>query len=74
MDLSLVVFFIAGMEWVWLIVAAVVVILGVKKIPELARTFGRSKAEFLKGQIEGEHEVKKMLDDENPQKENKKTD
>ena len=41
--------FIAGQEWIFIIVIAVVLIFGAKKIPELAKTFGKAKGEFEKG-------------------------
>ena len=50
--------FIAGQEWIFIIVIAVVLIFGAKKIPELAKTFGKAKGEFEKGKIEGEKELK----------------
>ena len=51
--------FITGHEsWIVLIVVAVVLIFGARKIPELARTFGKAKGEFEKGKIEGEKELK----------------
>ena len=50
--------FIAGQEWRFIIIIAVVLIFGAKKIPELAKTFGKAKGEFEKGKIEGEKELK----------------
>jgi sec-independent protein translocase protein TatA len=50
-----------GMEWIWLVVIGGIVIFGAKKIPEIARSLGKSKGEFEKGQIEGTKEVKKMI-------------
>ncbi|MEJ2261732.1 MAG: twin-arginine translocase TatA/TatE family subunit [Candidatus Nitrosomaritimum aestuariumsis] len=50
--------FIAGQEWIFIIIIAVVLIFGAKKIPELAKTFGKAKGEFEKGKIEGEKELK----------------
>ncbi len=50
--------FIAGQEWIFVIIIAVVLIFGAKKIPELAKTFGKAKGEFEKGKIEGEKELK----------------
>jgi sec-independent protein translocase protein TatA len=50
-----------------LIIAAVVigvVIFGAKKIPELARTFGKARGEFEKGKIEAEKELKEFKDKE----------
>ena len=52
--------FIAGQEWIFIIVIAVVLIFGAKKIPELAKTFGKAKGEFEKGKIEGEKELKEF--------------
>ena len=50
-----------GMEWIWLIVIGGIVIFGAKKIPELAKSLGKAKGEFEKGQIEGTKEVKSLL-------------
>ncbi|KFI21219.1 translocase, partial [Nitrosococcus oceani] len=41
-----------------------VLIFGAKKIPELARTFGKAKGEFEKGRIESEKELKDFKDKE----------
>ncbi len=41
-----------------------VLIFGAKKIPELARTFGKAKGEFDKGKIEAEKELKEFKDKE----------
>jgi len=49
------------------IIAVVIVgvlIFGAKKIPELARTFGKAKGEFEKGKIESEKELKDFKDKE----------
>ena len=56
--------FIAGQEWIFIIIIAVVFIFGAKKIPELAKTFGKAKGEFEKGKIEGEKELKDFKDKE----------
>ena len=50
--------FIAGQEWIFIIIIAVVLIFGAKKIPELAKTFGKAKGEYEKGKIEGDKELK----------------
>ena len=49
--------FVGGYEWVWIIVIVGVLLFGAKKIPELARTLGKSKGEFEKGKIEGDKEL-----------------
>jgi len=45
-------------EIIVLVVVIGVLIFGAKKIPELAKTFGKAKGEFEKGKIEGEKELK----------------
>ena len=50
--------FVGGYEWVWIIVIVGVLLFGAKKIPELARTLGKSKGEFEKGKLEGDKELK----------------
>ena len=37
-----------GYEWIFIILIIVVLIFGAKKIPELARSFGKDKSEFEK--------------------------
>ncbi len=49
-----------GMEWVIIIGLIVVVFFGVKKIPELARSFGKATAEFEKARIEAKRELQQM--------------
>ena len=49
--------FVGGYEWVWIIVIVGVLLFGPKKIPELARTLGKSKGEFEKGKMEGDKEL-----------------
>ncbi len=50
--------FVAGMEWIWIIVIVVVLIFGAKKIPELAKTLGKAKGDYEKGRIESEKDLK----------------
>ncbi len=52
--------FVAGYEWLWIIVVIGVVFFGAKKIPELARTFGRAKGDYEKGRIESEKDLKEF--------------
>ena len=47
-----------------IVVLAAVVIFGAKKIPELAKTFGKAKSEFEKGKIEGEKELNDLKNKE----------
>ena len=50
--------FIQGPEIIILVVVIGVLIFGVKKIPVLAKTFGKAKGEFEKGKIEADKELK----------------
>ena len=53
-----------GGEIVIIVIVIGVLIFGAKKIPELAKTFGKAKGEFEKGKIEGEKELKDFKDKE----------
>lgn len=55
--------FIAGQEWIFIIIIAAVLIFGAKKIPELAKTFGKAKGEYEKGKIEGDKELAEFKKD-----------
>ena len=57
---------VAGTEWIWIIVAIGVLIFGAKKIPELARTFGKAKGEYEKGKIEADKELKEFKEKNDP--------
>jgi sec-independent protein translocase protein TatA len=46
------------------VVIIAVLIFGAKKIPELARTFGKAKGEYEKGRIEADKELKEFKDKE----------
>jgi len=50
--------FVGGYEWVWIVVIVGVLLFGAKKIPELAKTLGKAKGEYKKGEIEGDKELK----------------
>ncbi len=52
--------FVAGAEWIWIIVIVAVLIFGAKKIPGLARTLGKAKGDFEKGKIESEKDLKEF--------------
>ena len=49
-------------EWIIIIVIIVVVIFGAKKLPELARSFGRATTEFEKAKIEAKKELQRVKD------------
>lgn len=49
-----------GWEWVIIIGLIVVVFFGVKKIPELAKSFGKATAEFEKARIEAKRELQQL--------------
>ena len=52
-----------GIEWIIIIVVLVLLFFGVKKIPELARNFGKASVEYKKARIEADREIKKLKDD-----------
>ncbi len=52
--------FVAGAEWMWILVVVGVLIFGAKKIPELAKTLGRAKGDYEKGRIESEEDLKEF--------------
>ena len=54
---------IGSTEIIILVVVIGVLIFGAKKIPELAKTFGKAKGEFEKGKIQGEKELKDFKDE-----------
>ena len=62
-----------GSEWIIILIAVAVLIFGAKKIPELARTLGKSKGEYEKGRIESEKDVKDFKEKQNSQKPDKTT-
>jgi sec-independent protein translocase protein TatA len=51
---------LGGFEWIILVALIVVVFFGVRKIPELARSFGKASAEFQKARIEAKRELQEM--------------
>jgi sec-independent protein translocase protein TatA len=52
--------FVAGYEFIWIIVIIGVLLFGAKKIPQLAKTLGKAKGEYKKGEIESDKELKKF--------------
>ena len=51
---------LGGMELVILVVVIGVLIFGAAKIPKLAKTLGKAKGEYKKGEIESDKELKKF--------------
>lgn len=49
-----------GMEWIIIVGLIVAVFFGAKKIPELARSFGKASGEFEKARIEAKKEVERL--------------
>jgi sec-independent protein translocase protein TatA len=49
-----------GIEWVLLIVVIIVVFFGVKKIPELARSFGKATGEYEKARTQAKNELQQI--------------
>jgi sec-independent protein translocase protein TatA len=54
-----------GMEWLLIVVVIVVVFFGVRKIPELARSFGKATSEFEKARIQAKKELQQLKSQEN---------
>lgn len=50
----------SGFEWILLIIVIVVVFFGVKKIPELARSFGKASGEYQKARIQAKNELRDL--------------
>jgi len=56
---------LGGMELVILVVVIGVLIFGAAKIPQLAKTVGKAKSEYRKGEIEGDNELKDFKEKKN---------
>src|SRR5919109_1800082 len=50
----------SGFEWIILVIVVVVLIFGAKKIPDLARGFGKATSEFEKARIEAKRELREL--------------
>ena len=53
---------VVGVEWIIIIVVIVILFLGVKRIPQLARSFGKASAEFQKSKREANSELEQLKD------------
>ena len=51
-----------GIEWIIIIVVIVLLFFGIKKIPQLARSFGKASADFQKSKIEANRELQRLKD------------
>lgn len=67
---------LGSQEIIILVIVIGVLIFGAKKIPELAKTFGKSKGEFEKGKIEAERDLKEFKEglDKGPKDKEVKSD
>jgi sec-independent protein translocase protein TatA len=54
-----------GYEWILIIFVIIIVIFGAKKIPQLARSFGKATSEFEKARIESKNELEKIKNEDN---------
>ena len=53
---------VIGIEWIVIVVVIVMLFVGVKKIPQLAKSFGKASAEFQKSKIEANRELEQLKD------------
>jgi sec-independent protein translocase protein TatA len=49
-----------GFEWIFIVIIVVVILFGAKKIPDLARGFGKATSEFEKARIEAKRELREL--------------
>jgi sec-independent protein translocase protein TatA len=54
-----------GYEWILIIFVIIIVIFGAKKIPEIARSFGKATSEFEKARIQAKNELDKIKNEDN---------
>ena len=53
-----------GYEWILIIFVIIIVIFGAKKIPEIARSFGKATSEFEKARIQAKNELDKIKNED----------
>jgi sec-independent protein translocase protein TatA len=51
---------IGGVEWLFIFIVVLVLFFGVKKIPEIAKSFGRATTEYEKARIQARHELEQV--------------
>lgn len=61
-----------GSEWFW-IVLVIILLFGAKKLPELARSIGRSLGEFSRAKQDFEKEMKNAVEDADRKDSSKKS-
>jgi sec-independent protein translocase protein TatA len=49
-----------GYEWILIIIIALILIFGVKKIPEIARSFGKASGEYEKARLEAKKQLQQI--------------
>ena len=49
---------VGGMEWIWIVLAVGIFLVGTDKLPELSRNLGKAMGEFQKSKSDFEREVK----------------
>ncbi len=49
---------VAGVEWIWILVIAGILLFGAKKVPELAKSIGRAQGEYKKARQEVDRELR----------------
>ena len=69
LDLVLQVGGMRGIEWIIIIGVVLLLIFGVNKIPQLAKSFGRAQGEYEKAKIEMRREVDKIKTGETSERE-----
>jgi sec-independent protein translocase protein TatA len=57
---NLVMGLVNGTEWIIIIVVIGIVIFGAKKVPDIARSFGRATTEYEKAKIEAKNELRRI--------------
>lgn len=55
---------VIGFEWIIIIVVIVLLFFGIKKIPQLAGSFGKASAEFQKSKMEANRGLERLKDQE----------
>src|SRR5919106_2831691 len=55
---------VIGIEWIIIIVVIILLFFGIKKIPQLAGSFGKASAEFQKSKMEANRELERLKDQE----------